>query len=824
MTGGQIQERLRGIVERIRYHNDDNGWSVLVVSPFDRPGARVVVTVHQTRVFAGATMEFTGAWTVHPRYGRQFKAMQALEIKPASAGALQKYLGSGLIKGVGPKTAARIVRHFGPKTLDIFEKDIDRLLEVPGIAQKKLAAIKEAWQEHRAIRDVMIFLQGHGISTLFAVRIYKEYGDGAIGVVQRNPYRLARDIYGIGFFSADRIAASLGFARDSEVRIQAGISHVLAASREQGHCYLTLEQIQDQVRELLGLTLEKEVVPHHLARMEADNLLRVRDLPGPAGELVHCYYAKSLYADEAMVAGRIAALVRPLEADQARIGAWMDRFGQKSGIVLSAEQAKAVRAIASQQCAILTGGPGCGKTTATRVLVALLRAMGRSVLLAAPTGRAAQRMSEVIGLEARTIHRLLEFQGTGFKRNADNPLRTDVLIVDECSMLDISLTASLLRAVAEHTALLFIGDPDQLPSVGAGNVLGDLIQSGVVPCYRLQTVFRQARSSHIIQYAHAINQGTVPAIPSPFKQPDIWQRSDCFFIDSDEATVAQLRFINKVRHQWATLEEREQQAKGDPFTFAAEEEEAYTFHIPEQFQHVALDTLVAADSAADELLAVAKKVHPWSSLYYGLTALDVVRKLYCEWIPRYLGKDCEIQVLAPMIRGSLGTGNLNQVLQEAVNPPAVGKQEIRVGERLFRVGDRVIHRRNNYDLQVFNGDIGVITRIDNSDLTCRVSFLPEHREVEYQREQISELDMAYAITVHKAQGSEFDVVILPMLGQHYRMLFRNLVYTGLTRARKLAVFVGSRRSLAMAIRNQDTRRRQTALGLLLQQQLPGGAR
>ncbi len=806
-------ETLSGVIERITYHSPENGWTVLRVNPFDARGGTATVIVHQVRVFAGATMQFTGEWVVHPRFGRQFKAKQAAELKPASAGALEKYLGSGLIKGVGPKTARKIVDHFGKETLEVFEERIEQLTDVPGIAEKKLNMISTAWQEHRAVRDVMLFLQTHGISTLFAVRIYKQYGDESIAIVSANPYRLAEDFYGIGFFSADKVALSIGFGQDSPLRITAAIRHVLNASREQGHCWLTQAQIDKQVSELLQLNLSDRIALF-LHEMEQQDKLRVRLLVTRKGrEPERCYYSKSLYYEEKYVAERLRAMVRPLPHSVERITDWLRRAGESTGFQLAAEQASAVLTIACCQFAILTGGPGCGKTTTTRVLVALLRAMGRSVTLAAPTGRAAQRMGEVIGSEAKTIHRLLEFQGTGFKRNEENPLKTDVLIVDECSMLDISLTAALLKAVDEETALVFIGDADQLPSVGAGNVLRDLIASGSIPVCTLNTVFRQASQSSIITFAHQINHGETPKIGSPFKHPDLWRQNDCLFFDSDEATQAQLGFIAKARQHFQTVEEREQAGTEDPFSFEAETVSSpyQRFELPEQFQHVNLHSLAVAEGPAEELAAVVKKVHPWSSLYYGLTAADTVRRLYTEWIPKYCGPDCEIQVLSPMNRGSLGTGALNKLLQEAVNPPQEGRAEIRFGERLFRTGDRVIHRRNNYDLGVFNGDIGRIAEVNNADLTLRVCFSPDQREVEYQREQLAELELAYAITIHKAQGSEFEVVILPVLTQHFRMLFRNLLYTGLTRARRLAVFVGTRKALAMAVKNRDTGLRQTAL-------------
>ena len=824
----EIQEKICGVVERVTYHDEASGWSVLRVSPFQNYGQLETVTVHQTRVFAGSTMEFSGAWTQHPKFGRQFKARFAVELKPADAGALEKYLGSGLIKGVGPQTAKRIVRHFGARTLTVFEEAIDQLTEVPGIAEKKLAMIKAAWIEHRAIREVMIFLQTHGISTLFAVRIYKQYGDRSIGLVQENPYRLAQDFYGIGFFTADRVALSIGFAPDSDLRVRAAIRHVLSASREQGHCYLSRRQIADQVEELLNLPLA-ERIPEHLAVMQRDDQLRVRVLPEmKIGEPVPCYYAKSLYYDEDYVARRLAAAVGARGVDQARVSAWVHRHTESQAMALSPEQTMAVCSAADQRCSILTGGPGCGKTTATKVIVALLQAMNLRVTLTAPTGRAAQRMGEVIGAPAKTIHRLLEFQGSGFKRCEENPLQTDFLIIDESSMLDVSLTASLLKATAPETALLFIGDADQLPSVGAGNVLRDLINCGCLPCFRLTTIFRQARESVIIQAAHQINRGEMPKLESPFKTPAVWTQADCFFIDSAEATQQQLQFVHRVKNRYAGIEAREAlfaQTPYEPVDPAAPEGAAgsvYEFVVPEQFRHVSLGTLATADSGAAELLALARKTHPWSSLYYGLTALDVVRKLYREWAPKYF-PGAEIQVLTPMIRGSLGAAGLNLMLQQSVNPPDPTRAQISVGERVFRVGDRVIHRRNNYELNVFNGDIGRIEAIDNVNLSLAVAFFPDQRRVEYNRDQITELDLAYAITIHKSQGSEFDVVIIPVLSQHFRMLFRNLIYTGLTRGKKLAVLVGSRQSLAMAVRNQDTSKRQTALDLLIREYRSAGS-
>jgi exodeoxyribonuclease V alpha subunit len=816
-----INETLTGIVSRVTYHNQSTGWSVLRVQAFNSSNQQETVTVHQTKVFAGATIEFQGAWTIDQKFGRQFKASSAVEKKPATTASIEKYLGSGLIKGVGPKTASKIVRYFKDKTLDIFDKDITRLIEVPGIAKKKLIMIEQAWVEHKAIKEVMMFLQGHGISTLFAVKIYKEYGDKAVSIVTENPYRLANDFYGIGFFSADKVALSIGFGEDSQQRMIAAIKHVLAASREQGHCYLTEQQIHAGIVELIDIHLGRRLLDF-LEIMKQENQLRVRQLMLDDNEHA-CYYSKTLFYDEATVADKIKGMKGDISCDPERVALWVKRYCEKKSIALSSEQADAVKGVVQHRFSILTGGPGCGKTTTTLVIVRLLEAMNKNVLLAAPTGRATQRMSEVIGREAKTIHRLLEWKGGEFKKNEETPLYADFLILDECSMLDISLTASLLKAVPEKCQVLFIGDPDQLPSVGAGNVIKDIIASQVVPCFLLTQVFRQAKESLIIKFAHEINKGKTPYIDSPFKHPNIWKNgADCLFIDSDEATKEQISFMTKVKRyfNWQT-QALEIIASGNetPFEFRIHEEikSGYEqdFVIPDKYSHVDLEKLIQTDGQVQALKSIIKKIHPWSSLHYGLSAVDVVIKLYLEWIPKYQQQGDEIQILTPMTRGSLGTANLNKVIQEKANPPRQNKMQLTIGERIFREGDRVIHRRNNYDLNVFNGDIGKIITLNNEDITCTVSFYPDNREVEYQKEDMMELDLAYAITIHKSQGSEFKNVIIPVLTQHFKMLYRNLIYTGLTRAKSLAVIVGTRKAFSMAIRQQDTSQRQTALETLI---------
>ncbi|MCG8568301.1 MAG: AAA family ATPase, partial [Desulfobacterales bacterium] len=767
------RETLIAVVDRVTYHNPDNGWSVIKVLPLGsnlfsgNKSNRLAVVVHQTQVFAGATMEFQGQWTQHPKFGRQFKAVRAMERKPATASALEKYIGSGLIKGIGPKTAKKIVGHFKADTLEVFENQMDRLTEVPGIAKKKLEMISTAWTEHRAIRDVMMFLQSHGLSTLFAVRIYKEYGDEAIAKVTANPYQLANDFYGFGFFSADKVALSIGFAEDSAERLMAGIAHVLSAARNFGHCYLTFNQILSQVEELLSLELG-EPLPKLLDRMEEERMLMKRMLvQEEGGDAQACYYSRTLYFDEAYVARRVREMdpgSNSTKADPLRISRWVDLYCKARKLTLSEEQAGAVKGIACENVSILTGGPGCGKTTTTKVLVALLEAMGLKVMLAAPTGRAAQRMGEVIGREAKTIHRLLGWKGGKFKKNQDDPLDTDFLVVDECSMLDINLSASLFKAVPHHGQLVLIGDFDQLPSVGAGNVLKDMIASGQVPCYRLTQIFRQAAQSLIIKYAHQINQGQTPWIQSPFKNPKVWKDpTDCLFLDSDEATQEQMNFISRVKRvladQGETLGPEDVPATDAGLFEFRSQEKLSPFQgeisIPDKFRHVDLERVARSQGPVAELKSVVKKVHPWSSLHYNLTAVDTVSKLYTQWIPRYYGKSAEIQILSPMTRGSLGTINLNRVIQERTNPPAQGKPQVQVGSRIFRVGDRVIHRKNNYDLGVFNGDIGVIRDMDTQALTLTISFFPDHRYVVYRQADLVELDLAYAVTIHKSQGSEF---------------------------------------------------------------------
>ncbi len=836
---------LSGVVRRITFHSDETGWSVLKIDPFiekesyDRnihlaqaKDGAIAVVVHQSQVYAGATMEFQGHWVTHPKYGLQFKAERSLELKPANIAALEKYIGSGLIKGIGPKIAGDIIKHFDKEALEVFENDIERLLTVPGISKAKLKVIKESWVEHKEIKEIMMFLQSHNISTLYAVKIYKTYDNEAIKIVSENPYRLAQDIPGIGFISADKVALSLGVEELSSKRIRAAILHILARTKNDGHCFLFKEQIYSELASLLGagyenesdrLDADKEIlkVEHsisdlpdleeqieaNLEALENSNELKVRHLAiNSDSETQACYYSRSIFYDEEFVATKLKTLLRrpTIKINLKKAKAWIAKCSTAKGVVLSKEQEEAIIDILQEHFSILTGGPGCGKTTALKTLVELLESMEKEVMLAAPTGRAAQRMTEVIGIEAKTIHRLLEWNAFEhrFTKNEENPLSANFLIIDESSMIDIKLMASLMKAIASDTQVLLVGDADQLASVGAGDVLRDLINSNQVTVSNLTKIFRQAQKSLIIKAAHNINKGEEIELESPFKEPELWQgKEDCMFIDSEEATLEQKKFIHRIKNMDST------------------NEEAFNSMMPPaKFEHVNLARLAKAKTEAEELKETLKFIHPFSSLNYGLTATEMIKHLYLKTIPKYMGKNTEIQILSPMSKGSLGTVNLNQVIQKAINPERASVKQIKFGDKVFREGDRVIQTRNNYDLGVFNGDIGRIKSINSAQMSCTVLYpLAEGlKELNYETEAINDLELAYAISIHKSQGSEFEFVIIPIANQHFRMLYRNLIYTGLTRAKKMAVFVGSRWALSRATENKDMAKRQTSLKYLLE--------
>ncbi|MBW4595523.1 MAG: ATP-dependent RecD-like DNA helicase [Brasilonema angustatum HA4187-MV1] len=719
-------ESITGVVERLTYYSEESGYTV---ARLQRSSASELTTI--TGNFAdiqpGQTLQLTGFWREHPQYGLQFQVVNYKETKPATLTGIEKYLGSGLIKGVGPVTAKRIVTHFGMETLDIIENQINRLAEVNGIAKKRIAMIQKAWNEQKAIKEVMVFLQSHGVSTTYAVKIYKQYGDLAINTVNSNPYQLATDIYGIGFITADKIARNLGVPPDSEFRYRAGMTHVLSEAAEDGHCYLPQPELIECVASLLK-TESHQPQPNFIAQIIqkmtlADELVR----ESGADKILYCYKPTFFHTEQNLAQLVCDRLTDPINPDIPRVRTWLERFSISRKVSLSSEQQQAVETAAYSKVMVITGGPGVGKTFCTRTIVELWKAMGKSIALAAPTGRAAQRLGEMTGLEAKTIHRLLEFdpKTRSFKRDKNNPLPQKAVIVDEASMLDLFLAYSLVQAVGENAQLLLVGDIDQLPSVGAGNVLADLINSGKVPVVRLTQVFRQAATSKIITAAHQINHGQYPNIESISDTP----QSDCLW-------------------------------HGGGF----------------QPEH----------------------------------GVQAISELITDLIPK-LGfyPAIDIQVLCPMTRGLVGTRNLNNVLQQLINPPSPQKIEITRGGTIFRVGDRVIQLTNDYQREVFNGDVGFITTIDTEEQEVVVQY--QERDVIYDYADLNEIALAWSVSIHKSQGSEYPVVILPLYTQHYMMLTRNLLYTGLTRAKKLAVIIGSKKAIQMCVRSTKSLERYTQL-------------
>ncbi len=770
-------DTLRGVVERITYHSEETGYTVAKLTPeTPAPGlfgqkTEVVLVGVMAGLNVGEFVEVSGKWTVHAEYGRQFSVENLRTVLPATVAGIEKYLGSGLIKGVGPVTAKRIVARFGVETLEVIEHDPQRLLEVPGVGRKRVRLILRAWEEQRAIKEVMLFLQSHGVTTSLAAKIYKYYGDAAIAVVQSDPYRLAQDIYGIGFLTADKIAQSLGIPADSPQRVAAGVAYALNQATDNGHVFLPVSELLDEAARLLDV--EPQQAALGVLRLWEQEAVKVTEEPGGAelpkpapdlpAETPHLVaesgrlyaaatldraaqlmqedrpvYLAPLYYSEQGVAARLLRIMTAgadfMPAFAGPQTDWAARLAQieaQTGVRLAPEQRQAVIAALSRRVVILTGGPGTGKTTTVRTILHLCRAAGYRVLLAAPTGRAAKRLAESAGQEAKTVHRLLEFQpaeGLVFKRNDDFPLEGDLLIVDEASMLDMTLANHLFKAVPPGMHLLLVGDVDQLPSVGAGNVLNDLIAalealspSDVAAVIRLQTIFRQAADSLIITNAHRINRGQMPDM------------------------------INK--------------PNGDFFLFKTED----------------------AERAAQ-------------------LCVELVR----ERIPRRFAiPPTDIQVLSPMHRGAAGVAALNAAIQDALNPPHSSKPERRTGSHIFRLGDRVMQIRNNYDKDVFNGDMGVITGLDLEMQTMTVMM--EERAVHYDFLELDELVHAFAISVHKSQGSEFPAVVIPVLTSHYMMLQRNLLYTAVSRARRLVVLVGQPKAIAMAVRNNQVTQRHTGL-------------
>ncbi|WP_395747243.1 ATP-dependent RecD-like DNA helicase [Prosthecobacter sp.] len=709
-------EVLRGLVDRVVFHNEDNGYCILKIVPAGRQ--EVVSLIGKApRVVAGEEFEARGVWEPNRDFGPQFKADELKLKRPDSLAGIERYLGSGLIEGIGPKYAKRMVEKFGPKIFDIIENESKKLEDVEGVGKKRRTEIRESWMKQKSIHGIMLFLHQHGISSSRALRIYKTYGEEAQAVLKENPYRLAQDIRGVGFKTADDIAYQLGVAEDAPERIRAGILHVLETAAGSGHCCLPETEVIKKAAELLGV--ETLIAPQIEALITGDKVERHAEF----------LYLPYLRAAEQSIAANIRSLASlpssyPAIDEDAAL-AWVMK---KTGKELAESQQRAVREALRHRLLIITGGPGVGKTTILRSILLILQSKQVKLVLAAPTGRAAKRLTESTGLEAKTLHRLLEYQGEGqWGRHRGKPLVGDLFVVDEASMIDAPLMAQFLAALPDGAHLLIVGDADQLPSVGPGMVLYDLIASEKVPCVKLTEIFRQAASSRIITSAHAINRGQVPDLKTS-------RSSDFFFLQESE---------------------------------------------PEEIKH----TLV-------------ELAHTRLAAKYGL---DPIR---------------DIQVLTPMNRNLLGTLSLNQSLQLALNPPNELKFEIERFGITFRVGDKVIQTHNNYDKEVFNGDIGHIVTIDPDPVKIHVRYDAD-RLVAYEPGELDELQLAYALSIHKSQGSEFPCVIIPVSTQHYVLLERSLIYTAITRAKKLCVLVGDERALSLAVSKQESRKRWTGLRQLL---------
>lgn len=706
-------ERLRCVVERITYQNEQNGYSVIKCKAKGYADLITVVGV-MPEVHVGAVLLLSGEWKMDPKYGRQFSIDSFEETLPATVLGIEKYLGSGLVKGIGPIFARKIVQTFGEDTLQVIEDEPGKLIRVPGIGKLRVERIKKSWQEQKEIKNIMLFLQSHSVSTSHATKIFKTYGDESVRIVQENPYRLADDIWGIGFKTADTIAEKMGFGHEKYPRLRSGILYTLNRLSEEGHCYSTREQLLQTGAVLLEV--ERTLLEKALEEMIRLEDVRTEPLADGNGEAI---YLPAFYFAELGAAKRLTEICQAKRSFTVKDEYIGEYTGQTAGVQYDEVQLRAIETAVKSKLLILTGGPGTGKTTTTLGIITALKTVGAQIILAAPTGRAAKRMSEATGMEAKTIHRLLEVKPPeGYQRNAENPLEGDVLIVDECSMIDLLLMYNLLKAVPDTMSLILVGDVDQLPSVGAGNVLRDMIDSEMFPVVRLTRIFRQAQTSRIITNAHRINQGKMPDISNG-------KGTDFFFIEQE-----------------------------DP------------------------------EAAAREIIALVQKRLP---VHYRL------------------GPE-QIQVLTPMQRGPVGASNLNQMIQAAVNPQSIG---LKRGGVEYRRHDKVMQVRNNYEKEVFNGDIGVIGDVDLEERELTVRF--DDRDVLYDISELDELVLAYATTIHKAQGSEYPIVVMPVLMTHYVMLQRNLVYTGVTRAKKALVLVSTKKALAMAIRNVTVDKRNTML-------------
>jgi len=713
---------LEGQIERITYTNEENGFTIAKLKVYGRPDL-VTVVGNLMAPTPGEILKLKGEWTNHPKYGQQFKIIHYKTTVPASVYGIQKYLGSGLIKGIGPVMAKRIVKTFGEQTLDIIEDEIDKLEQVTGIGRKRIKMIRKAWDDQKEIRDVMLFLQGHGVSSGYATKIFKQYGDRSIQVVKENPYRLATDIFGIGFVTADHIAERLGFDKNSQLRSEAGILYVLHQLADEGNVYFPFEPLIDKCKEILGV--EGEIIVKAVDTIANDRKIVVEKINERTGELkkTNRVYLTKFHVTETGIASRIKALLKTPKSirnfDSSKAASWVQ---EQLSIDLAENQVQALRSASENKIMVITGGPGTGKTTIINALLKIFSGLKVRIMLAAPTGRAAKRMSEATGYEAKTIHRLLEYsiRKGGFQKDDEHPLDCDLIIVDEASMIDTILMYHLLKAIPLKATFILVGDVNQLPSVGAGNVLRDIIASGIIPVVRLNEIFRQAKESQIIVNAHKINNGLLP-YPTPSGPKD-----DFYFIEQED---------------------------------------------PEN-------------------------------------VLRIILELVSDRVPRRFGFDPvnDIQVLSPMHKGTVGAGNLNLELQRQLNPNEDG---VTRGNRAFRTGDKVMQIKNNYDKEVFNGDIGRITRIDPELREVDISF--DGGNVPYDFTDLDEIVLAYAVSVHKSQGSEYPVIIIPLLTQHYMLLQRNLIYTAITRGKKLVIVVGTRKALAIGVKNDKTRKRYTFL-------------
>lgn len=743
-------ETIRGVVERIVYKNADNGYHVLTVKLSGKTES-YTVTGNHVRIHEGTTMEFNGQWTTNPRYGKQFQASSIVEVAPETKEALVKYLSSSFFKGIGPVIAKKIVEHFGEDVLHVLKTDIDKLLTVPGISKKKLQTIKDAWELNSEINEIMVFLQAYNISTLFAVKIYETYGRDCINQIRINPYKLADDIKGIGFKYSDNIALDLGFKKDSPERISAGIKYALSQSENDGHCYLLHEQLVEKTTSLLEVRI-KELIGTVLEILVSQNEIKLTEVFGDKR-----YYSNVMFYDERYVVKKIDILKEHdgLVHDDSVVDKWKgDLEDGKFGMNLSDEQKEAIYGIINEKISILTGGAGVGKTTVLKSLLNLFKELKIDYHLAAPTGRASKQIEEATGAHASTIHRLLgwDFTKGSFMHNEENQLSGEMFIIDETSMVGISLMASLLRAIPPDAHVLFVGDMNQIPPVNAGNPFKDLINSGFVKTFRLTKIFRQTEGSDIINFSNQIINGIEPDFETPLLNPEMWsEKKSCMFIDSD--------FF-------------------DPYKSNVD--------YPD-----------------------------YSTLHYGIDIKDMLRRLYMESIPKYYKEIKDIQIIIPQNVGEVGTVEINKLIQDTINPPKEGKLEIKIADRILREGDKVIVIQNDYDYGIFNGDLGRIISVSPEEKSCIVEFGGEQKTIEIKRDGLLLLRLGYAISVHKAQGAEFEAVIIPMVMNFYNMLYRQLLYTAISRAKKLCIFLGHRRTISISVQNVDQTKRQTSLIELL---------